>query len=100
MKFSFFHKGKPRTFNYKPIYYDPAKEEAEERRKSLDYSHTEGHRDRIRAAFRRRLKNQPEEVDRNSQVIRFVFYVIFTVFAIYLIFFTDFINKLVSYFVR
>jgi len=100
MKISFFNRGKPRTFNYRPIYYDPAKEEAEERKKRREYNQSDDHRERIRAAFRRRLKNPPEEVDRKSQVIRFTVYAIFTVFGIYIIFFTDFINKLVSYFVR
>jgi hypothetical protein len=100
MKISFFNNPKPRTFNYHPIYYDPDKEEAEERKKNREELQSDDHRKRIHAAFRRRLKKQEELPDRNSQVIRIFVYLIFAGFAIYLIFFTDFVTKLVSFFLR
>ncbi len=33
--FSFFHRPKPRQFNYRPLHYDPAAEEREKRRAEL-----------------------------------------------------------------
>ncbi len=35
MRLTLFKLGKPRGFNYKPIYYDPAREEREERRREV-----------------------------------------------------------------
>jgi len=75
-------------------------EERTERKKQRDSLQSDDHRERIRTAFRRRLKNQPHQSDQRSQVIRIFVYVIFACFAIYLIFFTDFIQNLVSFFLR
>jgi len=100
MKFSFFDRPKPRTFNYRPVYYDPVKEEAEERRKSLEYGKNGDHSERMRAAIRKRWKTEQKNTDKNNQVIRVFIYMIFSAFAIYLIFFTDFVNRLVSLFLR
>lgn len=35
MKFIFFHQPAIRKFNYKPLYFDPAKEELEKRRRTV-----------------------------------------------------------------
>ena len=35
MRFSFFHKPKPRSFEYKPRFYDPVEEEREARKREL-----------------------------------------------------------------
>ncbi|MCD8186968.1 MAG: hypothetical protein LUD68_11235 [Rikenellaceae bacterium] len=45
MKFSFFNTRKPRQFDYRPRYYDPAQEEREARKRELlgeDYQPAEG----------------------------------------------------------
>jgi hypothetical protein len=100
MNVFFFKRPKPRTFNYKPIYYDPEKEKAEERKKALNSLQDGDPRERMRAEIRRRWKVERKESDNRNQVIRIFMYIIFAVFAIYMIFFTDFINKMVSLFLR
>jgi hypothetical protein len=42
---SFFRQNKPRGFNYKPRYYDPVKEEWEERRRAMELAAGEKGRD-------------------------------------------------------
>lgn len=100
MKFAFFRKQKPRQFNYKPIYYDPAREEAEERKKALEKGEDYDIKEHMRDEIKRKWRVERRAVDRRDQVIRTFFYITIAAFAIYLIFFTDFINKLVSFFVR
>lgn len=100
MIFTFFKRPKPRSFNYHPLYYDPVKEEAEERKKARNSMQGGDPRERMRAEIRRRWKIDRSPVNKNAQVIRLLIFVVFAFFAIYLIFFTDFINNLVSVFVR
>jgi len=100
MIFTFFKRPKPRSFNYQPLYYDPVKEEAEERKKARNGLKSGDPREHMRAEIRRRWKVDRSPVNKNGQVIRLIFLIIFAFFAIYLIFFTNFINNLVSVFVR
>jgi hypothetical protein len=100
MIFTFFKRPKPRSFNYRPMYYDPVKEEAEERKKALSNLQGGDPREHMRAEIRRRWKVDRSPVNKNAQLIRLLFVAIFTLFALYLIFFTNFINNLVSVFVR
>jgi hypothetical protein len=100
MNFFFFKRPKPRQFNYRPLYYDPEKEQAEERKKTLSSLHDGDPRERMRAEIRRRWKVERKVANKKDQLFRIFFYMIFASFAIYLIFFTDFINKLVSLFLR
>ncbi len=100
MIFTFFKRPKPRSFNYRPIYYDPVKEEAEERKKARDSMQSGDPGEHMRAEIRRRWKIDRSPVNKNAQVIRLLIFVVSAFFAIYLIFFTDFINNLVSVFVR
>lgn len=100
MNFFFFKRPKPRQFNYRPLYYDPEKEQAEERKKALSSLHDGDPRERMRAEIRRRWKVERKATNKRDQLFRMFFYIIFASFAIYLIFFTDFINKLVSLFLR
>lgn len=100
MKFVFFSRPKPRQFNYKPIYYDPAKEETEERRKSRSSLQDGDPREHMRSEIRRKWKVERAEPDKKNEFIRIVFYIIIAAFSIYMIFFTDFVNKLVSLFLR
>jgi hypothetical protein len=100
MKFVFFSRPKPRQFNYKPIYYDPAKEEAEVRRKSRSSLQAGDPREHLRSEIRRKWKIDRSETDKKNKLIRIVFYIIIAAFSIYIIFFTDLINKLVSLFLQ
>ena len=98
--FTFFKRPKPRSFNYQPMYYDPVKEEAEERRKALSGLQTGDPRERMRAEIRRRWKVDRKETDKRNQVIRIFFYIVFVLFALYIILFTDLVNNMVALFLR
>lgn len=100
MNIVFFRRPKPRQFNYKPIYYDPAKEEAEERKKNPGLQQGDEHRERFRATMRRSWKgDQPPGGNRISATRIFV-YAFIAVLSIYFIFFTDFLTRFVSLFLR
>ncbi len=74
--FSFFHLPKHREFNFQPRYYDPVKEEIQERIKKIKnekISETAGTRSQISEAFRRRqTQNRASSV---NQFILLVFLV-------------------------
>jgi hypothetical protein len=82
------------------MYYDPAREEAEERKRVLNNLQGGDPREHMRAEIRRRWKVDRSPVNKSAQMIRLIIFVIFTLCALYLIFFTKFINNLVSAFVR
>jgi hypothetical protein len=100
MNIFFFKRPKPRPFNYKPIYYNPEKEEAEERKKALDALQDRDPREHMRAEIRRKWKVERKAADKKSDILRIFFYMFLAGFSIYLIFFTDFVDKFVSFFVR
>jgi hypothetical protein len=100
MNIVFFKRPKPRQFNYTPIYYDPAKEAAEDRKKAMNSLQAGDPREHMRAEIKRKWKVERKGADKKNQAFRIFFYFIFAVFAIYLIFFTDMVNKLVSLFLR
>lgn len=100
MNFYFFKRPKARQFDYKPLYYNPETEEAEERKKLRQELASDDPKVRMRAEMKRRWRKDKPAPDSRSTLIRIIFYLVFAGFAIYLIFFTDFVNKLVSLFVR
>lgn len=101
MNIVFFKKlPKPRRFNYKPMYYDPDKEEAEQRKKALNSLQDGDPRERMRSEIRRKWHVDRSKPDKRNEFIRLAFYFIIAGFALYLIFFTEFVNKLVSIFLR
>ncbi len=67
---------KNKRFNFQPRYYDPIKEEIEERtsriKSELDKSSTQSYRDNISSAFRRRSRT-----DKKSGVMQFGFVILF-----------------------
>ena len=100
MNIAFFRRPKPRQFNYKPLYYDPAKEEAEKRKKTLQSMQEGDRREHMRAEIRRKWRTERTSLEKRDQVLRIFFFALIAGFAIYFIFFTDFVNKLVSLFLR
>jgi hypothetical protein len=54
----------------------------------------------MRAEIRRKWKIDRNQSARNNQMPRIIIYVIFSLFIIYFLFFTDFVTKLVSLFLR
>jgi hypothetical protein len=100
MNIVFFKRPKPKPFNYRPIYFDPEKEEAEDRKKALGLSEDTDPRERMRAGMRRSWRRPDPVQQKGYGVIRIFFYMVFFAFSIYFIFFTDYINRLVSFFTR
>ncbi|MCU0370025.1 MAG: hypothetical protein MUC31_01310 [Bacteroidales bacterium] len=100
MNIVFFKRPRPRQFNYQPLYYDPAKEEAEERKKARNSAQEGDIKEHMRAEIRRKWKIDRNQSARNNQMPRIIIYVIFSLFIIYFLFFTDFVTKLVSLFLR
>jgi len=97
MNIIFFKRPKPRQFNYKPLYYDPEKEEAENRKKALS---SDDPRERMRAEIRRRWYPERKTSAGGINMVRIFIYIAFAAFAIYMIFFTDLINNFVAVFLR
>jgi len=87
--FKFFHTPKPKGFNYKPIYFDPEKEEAEKRKKK--YSGLQENdpvilEDRMRVGFARsRTQKNSKAVLRSN--LRMSIILIILLFLTYLMFF-------------
>jgi hypothetical protein len=100
MKIVLFKRPKPRQFNYRPLYYDPEKEAAEERKKALNGLQDGDPKERMRAEIRRRWRTERKAVDNKNRFFRIFFYGIFTFFILYLLFFTDFVEKMVYLFFR
>ena len=100
MNIVFFKRPKPRQFYYQPLYYDPAKEEAEERKKARNSIKEGDPREHMRAEIRRKWKVERSQAGKRNQMVRIFIYIIFAIFIIYFLFFTDIVIKLVSLFLR
>ena len=100
MSIFFFKRPKPRQFDYKPLYYDAEKEAAEERKKARLGLQSGDPRERLRSEIRRKWGIERKGANSRFNMFRIFFYIFFAFFVLYLIFFTDFVNKLVSLFLR
>jgi hypothetical protein len=98
MKLVFFKRAKPRQFNYKPIYYDPVKEELEERKKEIDAISGGDPRARLKAEIRRKWHHRDDSSGTTYRGIRIIIYLFIAVLSIYFIFFTNFIENLFKVF--
>jgi hypothetical protein len=72
----------------------------EERKRALGLLNDGDIKERMRADIRRKWRVERNATSRQFFFIRIFVYVLFIGFALYFIFFTDFINKLVSYFLQ
>jgi len=104
MRIVFFKRPKPRQFDYKPIYWDEEKEELEKRRKRIERAGKERSdeeiRDDLKFEIDRNWRRNRAAGGQKFNFIRFAVYLAFALFVVYFIFFTDFINKFLSYFVK
>jgi hypothetical protein len=98
MKLVFFRRQKPRGFNYKPIYYDPVKEELEERKKELDAISEGDPRARLKAEIRRKWHHRDDTGGSTYKGVRIILYLFVAILSIYFIFFTNFIENLLRAF--
>lgn len=100
MNIIFFRRPKPRQFNYIPRYYDPVKEEIEERKKELGLIQEGDREARMRSEFRRKWRVEKNPAARQLYIMRLFIYIIVIGFSLYFIFFSDFINNFISFFVK
>jgi hypothetical protein len=100
MKITFYKRPKPRQFNYKPLYYDQEKEEAEERKKFREGLNSDDPKERLRNEIRRRWKRDKAPAKSTTGFLRIFFFVMFIGYILYVVFFTDFITRLVSVFLK
>jgi hypothetical protein len=100
MNIIFFRRPKPRQFNYVPRYYDPLKDEIEERKKELGLIQEGDLKARMRADIRRKWKVERGPASKQFFITRMVIYIIVIALTLYFIFFSDFINNFVSFFVK
>ncbi|MCF8301939.1 MAG: hypothetical protein K9I94_01585 [Bacteroidales bacterium] len=84
MKFIFFKTGKPRRFEYRPRYYDPEKEDAENRYKAYM---SDDPSERIKAQIARRWRRRRHDsTKQKSQKLMVFVYLIILFFILYLIY--------------
>jgi len=91
MKFDFFEAPERRTFNYKPIYYDPEKEERKKK-----YGHVDGTNEKemksedyvpgasLEGAFTGGKYTRSRGVTRAQSIIRIIAFLLIAVMLIYL----------------
>lgn len=84
MKFIFFKTAKPKRFAYRPRYYDPEKEEAENRYNAY---HSDDPTVRIKAQIERRWKRRRHDsAKQKSQKLSVFIYLILLFVILYLMF--------------
>jgi hypothetical protein len=98
MNIVFFKKQPVRKFNYQPRYYDPVKEEMEQRRRELGLSQDMDHRERFRAEMHRKWARGGSGGASRSSIIRIIMYAFLGFLVIYVVFFTDLIKNLMQLF--
>jgi len=100
MKFVFSRTPKAKQFKYHPRFYDPQKEELEQKKAALGLDSTVSHRENLRMQMHRRWhkNNKDDGRSRNSLLMSYSIYAIIILGGMYLLFFTDFIEKLIAAF--
>lgn len=99
MKITTFKTPKPKSFSYKPRYYDKAKEEREIRKTELEYESEQGRNDSLRMRMQSRWQKGEEAKARPiTKMLSYLVYATVIFGSIYFIFFTDVVDKLVALF--
>ena len=79
---------KPRKYSYKPIYYDPVKEERENRFKETGYGDNQAVSElRMRMQLRMNRKKMDEPIRKRARMISIFFTVLLLLLLVYYIFF-------------
>ena len=100
MKFVSFRTPKPKQFKYIPRFYDPDKEELEQKKAAMGLESTVSHRESLRLQMHRRWHKNDKGMGRSksSLMISYAVYAIVILGGVYLLFFTDFIEKFIAVF--
>lgn len=95
----FFYKHQPRKFNYIPRYYDPAKEEWEQKKAAAGLDSNLSHEEQLRMQMRSKWSAPKSELGTSEQLIRTIKRVaigVFVVALVYLLFCTPLLNNIVA----
>jgi len=100
MRLVSFKTPKPKSFSYRPRYYDPAKEALEKKKAAMGLDTTLTHNEKLRLQMSRRWRRGETNQEKTtmSKVITYAIYAFFIGGSIYLIMFTNFVEKLLQSF--
>jgi len=99
MKFTTFKTPKPKSFSFRPRYYDKGKDERERRKTVLGYESEIGRHDNLRMKMHSRWHKNEEAKSRPiAKLLSYLVYATIVFGSVYFIFFTDFVDKLVALF--
>ena len=95
----FFYRHKPKGFNYIPRYYDPQKEEWEQKKAEAGLQTNQSHEEELRLQMRKKWgveKDAADPAERRYKTIRAVIIGAVVLAAFYLIFCTPLFTTLVA----
>lgn len=95
----FFYKHKPKGFNYIPRYYDPQKEEWEQKKAEAGMSTSLSHEEQLRLQMRKKWgteKNAEDPAERRYKTVRAFIIGAIVVVAFYFIFCTPMFTNIIS----
>lgn len=100
MRIVSFKTPKPKSFSYRPRYYDPDKAALEQKKAAMGLDSTLTHNESIRLQMSKRWRRGHVEKESTSmsKVITYAIYATFILGTVYLIMFTDFVERLLTSF--
>ena len=101
MRIISFRTPKPKSFKYKPRYYDQQKEELEKRKAALGLDNKLTHDEGLRLRMDKRWRAGSSSDEEKSILARIVTYLIYAIFiggSIYIIMFTDIVEQMLRAF--
>jgi len=89
MKISFFKTSKPKSFSYKPLFYNERKEELENIRKSVQGESSSHTGDRVRVQIERSWRERRGRQSRKTPIshLRLLIYIAAIALVVYLLYF-------------
>ncbi|NQU33346.1 MAG: hypothetical protein HQ521_08945 [Bacteroidetes bacterium] len=100
MALTFFKTPRPKSFKFKPRYYDQKKDEFEKRRAVLGIENELSHNEELRHRMSSRWGKNDMEGEKStlSKVVTYLIYIAFIGLTVYFILFTDIIEKMLTAF--
>jgi len=95
----FFYKHQPKKFNYIPRYYDPVKEEWEQKKAAAGVDNNLSHEEQLRMQMRSKWSSPKNELSATEQHIRTIKRVtlgVFIALLVYVLFATPLLNNIVA----
>ncbi len=100
MALTFFKTPRPKSFNFKPRYYDKKKDEFERKKAILGVKNELSHKEELKLRMSNRWNRNSIEGERSmlSKTATYLLYATFIGLSIYFILFTDIIEKMLQAF--